>query len=82
MKSLVITFFVFSIGVAWPQIEGGTVVFVYFSKDEVTVAADSRTIRIPDGAQFDTECKISAFGNQFVFSLAGIAKGDDLLSIN
>jgi hypothetical protein len=42
----------------------------------VTIAADSRTTRIPDGARFDTECKISAFGNQFVFALVGIAKGE------
>ena len=60
---------------AWPQIGSGTVIFVYFSQNEVTVAADSRTIS-SSGAQNDNECKISTFGRKFAFTMAGIAQRD------
>jgi len=58
---------------AWAQVETGSVVFVDFAQDEITVAADSRSFVPAISAHVDTECKISAFGNKFVFSLAGYA---------
>lgn len=52
----------------------GTVVYVDVSKDEVTIAADSRTL-LPSGQHYDSECKISAFGDKFAFAMAGVAAG-------
>jgi len=57
---------------AWPQIGTGTVLLIYFSKDEVTVAADSR-VTASDGTHGDDECKISTFGSKFAFTMAGVA---------
>ena len=49
----------------------GTALFVDFSQDEVTIAADSRST-LETGEHDDTECKISAFGDKFVFTMAGL----------
>lgn len=62
---------------AWPQVKAGTVIFVDFAKDEITVASDSRTILPEIEGHDDTECKISAFGDKFIFALAGMAKKND-----
>lgn len=65
---------------AGPEFQGGTVLFVYYSPDEVTFAADSRLVQYHStGSQLtvvgqnDEECKVSAFGNNFVFTMAGLA---------
>jgi len=41
-------------------------------QDEITIAVDSRTTD-STGKQLDPECKVSAFGNQFVFVMAGLS---------
>jgi len=56
---------------AWPQVETGSVIFADFEQDEITIAADSRKNIPENGSHDDSECKISAFGKKFVFSLAG-----------
>src|SRR5258708_19739793 len=56
------------ISAATAQVKTGTVLYVDLSKDEFIVAADSRWIFL-GGNHDDTECKIQAFGNQFVFSM-------------
>lgn len=56
---------------ALSQIQTGTVVFADFTKNEITIAADSRGTSSRTGAHKDTDCKISAFGNKFVFAMAG-----------
>lgn len=58
---------------AWAQFKSGTVVYVDFAQDELTVAADSR-MNIASGGHDDSECKISAFGSKFLFSMAGAAR--------
>jgi hypothetical protein len=66
--------------IAWPQVRSGTVIYLHVGKDEVTVAADSRTSAFDPSGQpaghNDSECKISMFGSQFVFVHAGIVGGD------
>jgi len=76
MKWLTVVLLLLSVEVAWPQVKTGSVVYLDFAKDEVTIAADSR-VTITGGEHNDGECKISAFGNQFVFSMTGAvgAKG-------
>ena len=59
--------------IAWSQIQSGTVVYFNLAQDELTIAADSR-LNIGTGGHDDTECKISAFGSKFVFSMAGAAR--------
>jgi hypothetical protein len=73
MKWIACAFLLFPISAARAQVKTGTVVYIDLSKDEFTVAADSRSIFL-DGSHDDTECKILAFGNQFVFSMAGIVE--------
>ena len=75
MKRFIVALLLFPVYVAWPQIKAGSVVYVDFAKDEVTIAADSRMI-LSSGGHDDTECKISAFGNQFVFAMAGVVEGE------
>jgi hypothetical protein len=72
MKWPGITVFLFSTCTAWSQIKTGTVLYVDF-EDELTIAADSR-MTFGNGLHDDQECKISAFGNQFVFAMAGVVK--------
>lgn len=66
--------FIFFCRAAWPQVETGTVIWVDFEKDEITIAADSRSTHAQDGSHDDTECKLSAFGDKFIFGLAGMAR--------
>jgi hypothetical protein len=60
---------------AWSQLQTGTVIYINFAQGEVTISADSR-MNIVAGGHDDTECKISAFGSKFVFSMAGAARID------
>jgi hypothetical protein len=55
---------------AFSQVESGTFVALESSKNEIVVAADSRSI--VDGTELDSYCKIRALGNQLIFSAAGI----------
>ena len=70
MKWIACVFPLSPISAATAQVKTGTVLYVDLSKDEFIVAADSRWIFL-GGNHDDTECKIQAFGNQFVFSMAG-----------
>ncbi len=63
---------------AWPQVETGSVLFFERQQNELTVATDSRVTGMTSGRHEDAQCKISAFGPQFVFSSVGIAsKGEN-----
>jgi hypothetical protein len=53
------------------KIGTGTATFLIYSPGIITIAADSRTTLFI-GAPNDTECKISAFGNNYAFAMAGI----------
>src|SRR5712671_2893566 len=75
MKWFLPAFRLFSVSVVWPQVKTGTVIYIDLAKDEFTFAADSRT-NSSGGGHEDTECKILAFGNYFVFSMAGAVKGE------
>jgi hypothetical protein len=75
VKRFIVALLLLPVYVAWPQIEAGSVVYVDFAKDEVTIAADSR-MNLSSGGHDDTECKISAFGDQFVFAMAGVVRGE------
>jgi len=78
MKSFVLIMIPLSVYCsAHAQVHSGTVFFVDFSQNEITIAADSR-ITDSTGKQLDTECKVSAFGNQFVFVMAGISSNPGL----
>ena len=59
--------------VTGPQVQtgAGTVLFLLYSPTLLTVAADSRLTML-GGEHKDTECKISAFGNKFIFTMAGV----------
>ena len=73
-KMSLLLFFVLLINqFARAQFKSGTVVYVDFAQDELTVAADSR-MNIASGGHDDNECKISALGSKFVFSMAGAAR--------
>ena len=76
MKWIACVFLLSPISAATAQVKTGTVLYVDLSKDEFTVAADSRSIFL-GGNHDDTECKILAFGNQFVFGMAG-TRADEL----
>jgi hypothetical protein len=73
MKWLVVTFLLTVTQTAWPQYKSGTVIFLSLSENQLTVAADSR-ITFGSGEYQDTECKISAFGSKFIFTMAGVAE--------
>jgi len=72
MKQIILLFLLYG-KMAWPQVESGTVIFVHFSQNDVTMSADSRT-NLSTGEHNDNECKLSAFGDKFVFSMAGVVK--------
>ena len=55
------------------QLKSGSVIYIDFAQDQLTISADSR-MNIGAGGHDDTECKISAFGSTFVFSMAGAAR--------
>lgn len=66
---------------AQPQTNTGTVLYVNIDKYEVTIAADSRTnpFKFTEGhvvysSPLDSECKISVFGEKFLFTVAGLAR--------
>lgn len=58
-------------GQAVEETGAGSIVFVIFTPDNLTIAADSRLTRLAGGHD-DTECKISAFGSKFAFAMAGV----------
>jgi len=70
MKWIACVFLLSPISGATAQVKTRTVLYVDLSKDEFKVAGDRRSIFL-GGNHDDTECKILAFGNQFVFSMAG-----------
>jgi hypothetical protein len=72
MKLTIFVFLAFN-QFAWGQIQSGTVVYFNFAPDELTVSADSR-MNIGTGGHNDTECKISAFGPKFVFTMSGAVR--------
>jgi hypothetical protein len=76
MKWIACVFLPSPISAATAQVKTGTVLYVDLPKDEFTVAADSRPIFLGGNCD-DTECKILAFGSQFVFSMAGM-RADEL----
>lgn len=71
MNWLVIVPILWAFQMASPQVETGTILFINFTPDDLTVAADSRRTFGDTGKYDDTDCKISAFGNKFVFAMAG-----------
>ncbi len=71
MNWLVIVPILWAFQVESPQVKTGTVLVIDFSPDDLTVAADSRMTFWDTGKHDDTVCKISAFGNKFVFAMSG-----------
>lgn len=66
--------FVFVVLMSYPalaQISSGTSIIVNLTKDELVVAADSRTVYVETGVPDDSNCKIAAFRRQLVFVSAG-----------
>jgi hypothetical protein len=59
---------------AYGQLKAGSVMYVDFERDEVTIGADSRMTIGETGRHDDTECKVYAFGRYFVFAMTGLAK--------
>lgn len=62
---------------AWPQVETGTVVVFVSSQNEITVAADSRSLNSITRIHNDYSCKIRVFGDKFFFAMAGPVDGYD-----
>ena len=77
MKWIVALLLVVPLQAAWPQIQTGTIIVYNLTQDEFTVAADSRGIVRGTDKHDDNECKISAFGSNFVFSMAGLTRQGD-----
>jgi hypothetical protein len=63
--------------IARAQVKTGTILYVNFTPSDLTVAADSRMTIAETGEHDDAECKISAFGNKFVFAMAGVVFPND-----
>jgi hypothetical protein len=63
---------------AWPafsQARHGTIVVLDFAKDQLVMAADSRSVLNEHGTSpDDSECKISIIGNQLIFATAGFSR--------
>ena len=59
---------------AWSQLQSGTVIFLDFEKDEITMSADSKAKS--SNGQVIKDCKIIAFGSQFALETAGLLKDD------
>lgn len=74
MKCLVL-FILLCSEVAWPEVQSGTVIFLDFQKDSITLSADSKSRAVQSGKVVN-DCKIVAFGNQFVVETAGLLKDD------
>jgi hypothetical protein len=72
MNRFVLAFLLCLGQVATPRIETGTVIYVHISQDDVTIAADSRRILVGTEQHSDESCKISAFGDKFIFTAAGM----------
>jgi len=51
--------------VAEAQVQSGTLVVAYYSKDQIAVAADSRSTDGPNGPPNDCYCKIAAISCAF-----------------
>lgn len=52
---------------ALAQISSGTIIVLNLAKDEIVVAADSRSLEDSGGAPDDSYCKIAALRHQFIF---------------
>jgi hypothetical protein len=66
---------IFSLPATCSEICCGSVFYLDFSQDEITISADSRGTSSL-GSHFDTDCKISAFGDKFVFVFVGAVRSD------
>jgi hypothetical protein len=60
-------------GMAWPQLQAGSVIFLDFEKEGITLSSDSKTVSV-ETHEVRSECKISAFGDKFAFQIAGLIK--------
>jgi hypothetical protein len=56
------------------ELHTGTIILYTLANNELTVGADSRTVFGSTGQYVDTQCKIAAFGNKFLFSVSGLAQ--------
>jgi hypothetical protein len=72
-RIFLLIFFLFPI---CSEIDSGSVFYLDFSQDEITISADSRGTSSL-GYHYDTDCKISAFGDKFAFVFAGPVRGTD-----
>jgi hypothetical protein len=71
MKWIVAAFFLGTAQMAWPQVQTGTSIVYDLSQNQFTIAADSRRNNPETGEYDNFQCKISAFGQKFVFSMSG-----------
>jgi hypothetical protein len=75
----VLRLFVFSgcvTGAAWGmQIQHGTVVVIFYSRDRVVLAADSRVTDSGPGAPHqDNQCKVADLGRETIFAASGFTR--------
>ncbi|MGH9344038.1 MAG: hypothetical protein ACRD19_09785 [Terriglobia bacterium] len=59
---------------AKPQVEGGSVLVVTYSPDEIVMAADSRVTNVKTGQFRDNYCKLSAPGGKVLFGTTGLVE--------
>ena len=64
----------FSASLAKAQLEGGSVLIVTYSPDEIVMAADSRVTNIKTGQFRDNYCKLSAPGGKVLFGTTGLVE--------
>lgn len=63
-----------ALSTAQAQFQSGSLVVAYYSKDEIVVAADSRSTRRPNGPPEDCYCKVAAVHGRILFASAGVAE--------
>lgn len=60
--------------IAKSQLEGGSVLIVTYSPDEIAMAADSRVTNVQTGQFRDNYCKLSAPGGKVIFGTTGLVE--------
>jgi hypothetical protein len=58
------------------QIQHGTVVVIFYSRDRVVLAADSRVTYSGAGQHKDNQCKVSDLGHETIFAASGFTRYD------
>jgi hypothetical protein len=76
---IIALFFALGAPLAMTQMKSGTVIIIFFSKEKVILAGDSRVIEVGEGTKRsyrDDECKIFALNNKIIYAASGMIGHD------